>query len=522
MSDEDALISNDGVVLDGEVVQGSALGYVAVPPAEPPTTFQEEGQFNYNLIINELDRQEVLKRAKIIRGYARQSLENMLLCGTELNWVKGKLGHGLFMRWVDQEFPMSRRTATSFMAVAEVFGPKIIGGNEPNLITAKTLTEGFKTENFAALNLLPTTAVTKLAAVAVKKEDFNERQNIVDAVLDVVKDTKVRKRTDVLKIIKMHEDGKEALVGNVKAARAEDKRAETPKTQNAVLHIVASKDETEAPEVLSEPNLFEDSTEGILAKELSTEVISWLPNDSMELFKKVSTLAKDVRLVNVNSDINNNWPSKHQYNEFKVTVSDVLAEARRLTGIVNFRIPVDGDESLTKEPKGRQLFGKFKYAFAGVQVLSDYMDSRKKHGNPPDQNYFGSIIKNFTQAGFVMDVPAVDGADVAEGQVPKAEDATVLQFPQKVGVAARATVNERAYIVGAQEAISEADESPEPLIIDETEIVQPDAPDDVPAKPLDDVEGELSAGRRPEEPEQNFTRTKRRGRPVGSKNKPKS
>ena len=520
MSDENALLTNDGVALDGEVVQGSALGYVVVPPAEPPPLFQVGGHFNYNLIANEEDRLEIRDRAAIIRGYARQSLENMLLCGTELNWVKGKLGHGLFMRWVDQEFPMSRRTATSFMAVAEVFGPKIIGGNEPNVITAETLTEGFKTENFAALNLLPTTAVTKLAAVAVKKEDFNERQNIVDAVLDEVKCEKVRKRTDVLKIIKMHEDGKEALVGNVKAASAEDKRAETPKAQNAVLHIVAPKDEIDAPEDLLGSHLFEDSTKGNLAKEFTNVVASWLPSDSTKLFDNISILAKDVFAVRGDPEKLLKLRTKAKNDPLMAMISDVLAEAKRLTGIVDFRILVDGGDFRNLGQNERQLSGKPQYALAGVQELSSYIDSRKKHGNPPDQVYFDSIINYFSRAGFVLDAPAVDGADDAEGHVPKAGDATVLQFPQKVGVAAPAAVNERADIVGAQEAIPEA-AAPEPLIIDETEIVQPDAPDDVPAKPLDDVEGELSAGRRPEAPEQNFTKTKRRGRPVGSKNKPK-
>ena len=371
------------------------------------------------------------------------------------------------------------------------------------------------------MNLLPTTAVTKLAAVAVKKEDFNERQNIVDAVLDEVKCEKVRKRTDVLKIIKMHEDGKEALVGNVKAASAEDKRAETPKAQNAVLHIVAPKDEIDAPEDLLGSHLFEDSTKGNLAKEFTNVVASWLPSDSTKLFDNISILAKDIFAVRGDPEKLLKLRTKAKNDPLMAMISDVLAEAKRLTGIVDFRILVDGGDFRNLGQNERQLSGKPQYALAGVQELSSYIDSRKKHGNPPDQVYFDSIINYFSRAGFVLDAPAGDKAVEAEGHVPKAEDATVLQFPQKVGVAAPAAVNEHADIVGAQEAISESDESPEPLIIDETEIVQPDAPDDVPAKPLDDVEGELSAGRRPEAPEQNFTKTKRRGRPVGSKNKPK-
>jgi CO dehydrogenase/acetyl-CoA synthase alpha subunit len=67
---------------------------------------------------------EVRASAERIKLRLRRTTEDIVEIGRELIAQKERLGHGNFLPWIASEFEMTRRTATSFMSVAENLGDK--------------------------------------------------------------------------------------------------------------------------------------------------------------------------------------------------------------------------------------------------------------------------------------------------------------------------------------------------------------------------------------------------------------
>ena len=51
----------------------------------------------------------------------RSIVEHVIASGKDLSEAKDLLGHGAFLRWIDEHFGMSARTAQNYMAVAKTF-----------------------------------------------------------------------------------------------------------------------------------------------------------------------------------------------------------------------------------------------------------------------------------------------------------------------------------------------------------------------------------------------------------------
>lgn len=81
----------------------------------------EDGIFDYGTLSEET-RQFVEHKAEETHRYVRQTAEGIVNIGLNLIAVKERLGHGLFMTWVQTEFGFSRQSAQNYMNVARRFG----------------------------------------------------------------------------------------------------------------------------------------------------------------------------------------------------------------------------------------------------------------------------------------------------------------------------------------------------------------------------------------------------------------
>ena len=67
---------------------------------------------------NTLTKPELTEIAERIRMRIRRTAEDIIAIGQDLTQVKGQLGHGKFLEWINSDLDMSERLAQNFMAVA--------------------------------------------------------------------------------------------------------------------------------------------------------------------------------------------------------------------------------------------------------------------------------------------------------------------------------------------------------------------------------------------------------------------
>jgi hypothetical protein len=79
--------------------------------------------FDYSLIDQDA-RDDVRDAAVRIKVRMARTAADIVEIGKDLLAVKGALGHGHFLSWIDAEFGMAERTARNFMSVAGRFGGK--------------------------------------------------------------------------------------------------------------------------------------------------------------------------------------------------------------------------------------------------------------------------------------------------------------------------------------------------------------------------------------------------------------
>lgn len=100
---------------------------------EPTQGLIELGVFDYRLLSADT-RVFVLEKTDETQWLLKKTAENIILIGKNLQAVKAKLPHGMFLPWLKSEFGMSRQSADNFAHVAERFGDKML--NFSNLATS--------------------------------------------------------------------------------------------------------------------------------------------------------------------------------------------------------------------------------------------------------------------------------------------------------------------------------------------------------------------------------------------------
>ena len=123
----------------------------------PPLSHEEDTPpllYDYALVAEE-HRQAVMRSAQSIKRKAERAKHDLLEIGRELQEVKGRLEHGQFSEWIDQEFGMSLRTAQLMMNVWAVYGGKsetvsLLSDSALYLLAAPSVPEAARVEVEAA------------------------------------------------------------------------------------------------------------------------------------------------------------------------------------------------------------------------------------------------------------------------------------------------------------------------------------------------------------------------------------
>src|SRR5215207_8229244 len=106
-----------------------------------------------------------------IRAAMGRSIECIVAIGQELSFVKGKLPHGRFNRWIVEEFHFSERTAQNYMNAAAAFAdrPATVAYLPATLVydlAAKTTPPGVRADIVSLLeysaNVAPDEIATRL------------------------------------------------------------------------------------------------------------------------------------------------------------------------------------------------------------------------------------------------------------------------------------------------------------------------------------------------------------------------
>lgn len=117
--------------LQGQSEMFPALVPAGAPPApDSAAVAVRDASANLSVAFDYGQMSDALaKEARQLAGDAQAAHSRMtaevLALGARLNAIKGRLDHGLFMKWVAVEFPMGHRTATNYMNAAERFGDKV-------------------------------------------------------------------------------------------------------------------------------------------------------------------------------------------------------------------------------------------------------------------------------------------------------------------------------------------------------------------------------------------------------------
>lgn len=92
---------------------------------EPMQELTELGVFDYRLLSADT-RVLVLEKTDETQWLLKKTAENIIKIGKNLQDVKDKLPHGMFLPWLQSEFGMSHKTAHNFMSVNQRFGNKYV------------------------------------------------------------------------------------------------------------------------------------------------------------------------------------------------------------------------------------------------------------------------------------------------------------------------------------------------------------------------------------------------------------
>jgi hypothetical protein len=91
---------------------------------EIPQDLIELGVFDYRLLSADT-RVFVIEKTDETQWLLKKTAENIILIGKNLQAVKAKLPHGMFLPWLKYEFGLSQVTANNFMHVADRFDGKL-------------------------------------------------------------------------------------------------------------------------------------------------------------------------------------------------------------------------------------------------------------------------------------------------------------------------------------------------------------------------------------------------------------
>lgn len=85
----------------------------------------EQVVFDYRLLSSDT-RVFVLEKTDETQWLLKKTAENIILIGKNLQAVKDRLPHGMFLPWLKSEFGLSQKTANNFVHVAERFEGKLV------------------------------------------------------------------------------------------------------------------------------------------------------------------------------------------------------------------------------------------------------------------------------------------------------------------------------------------------------------------------------------------------------------
>ncbi len=114
-------------------------------------------RFDYSSLSPEI-QSEARATAARIREQNKAATVAILDIGRDLLAIKAKLGHGVFGKWIEAEFGMTKRTAQNYMALASTFGDK------PEIISLLSPTTAFRLSAKSTPDFVRKEVITRIEA----------------------------------------------------------------------------------------------------------------------------------------------------------------------------------------------------------------------------------------------------------------------------------------------------------------------------------------------------------------------
>lgn len=178
--------------------------------------------FNYDIVAEPV-AVEAREAAQRIRLRLRRSAEDIIEIGRDLITVKGSIGHGNFLPWIEAEFGMGQSTADRFMQVAKVYGGKL-----------------------PTVGNLPPTALYELAAPKTPLEVREEIEKMIEAGEVVTKAEVIRLKAEFEAAKRgkdLAEQDAEEAEKKLTAAQASERETLSQEVTKAVSHVRSAYEE---------------------------------------------------------------------------------------------------------------------------------------------------------------------------------------------------------------------------------------------------------------------------------------
>ncbi len=159
------------ILVELGTIRDASLISVRIMPTPAPTSPKARKGFDYTSLDVETS-QFVQRQTGEIRGLMKRTAQGIIEVGQKLIEVKGRLGHGRFLNWLEAEFEWADETARRFMNVAQQFGqnPQVVDFAPSALyvLAAPSVSEAARSEAIARAQAGESITYTEAKAIKQK------------------------------------------------------------------------------------------------------------------------------------------------------------------------------------------------------------------------------------------------------------------------------------------------------------------------------------------------------------------